>query len=266
MSHSRELIAAVLDGIVREYPPEDGFKAVVEKRLLGQKRNVQPDIQMLDAAGKVVCVVEIGYTRPEKISYYRDVGIRDVRWYDKSGVLHSSITGHVTIEYTERRVRELPDPADKFYLLELHGADCGECMRDHHRRDDLDEEGETGEYEELAYYGVTSSIIVANNKRRCVIIYCDECGALYHTAESEDELNIAFIEGSTKELDLDSFDSIRWHTEAAKKRWWADRHGVAISGITFAEAQEYIRQRFPEFELHYDQLESFPAHSWRTGT
>jgi hypothetical protein len=39
----------------------------------------------------LVCVVEIGYTRPEKLKLYHEHEIKDVRWYDKKGRLHSAL-------------------------------------------------------------------------------------------------------------------------------------------------------------------------------
>jgi hypothetical protein len=47
-----------------------------------------PDIQVVDEGGAVHCVVEVGYTRPEKLTRYRALGIPDVRWYAKDGTLH----------------------------------------------------------------------------------------------------------------------------------------------------------------------------------
>ena len=42
-----------------------------------------PDILVLDFDGRLLCVVEIGYTRPEKLGRYQALGIPDVRWYAK---------------------------------------------------------------------------------------------------------------------------------------------------------------------------------------
>ena len=90
MSHSSELLASIQRKIENDYPPNQGFSYLIEQRLVRSKRNFYPDIQVLEE-GKVVCAVEIGYTRPEKLSWYQKHGIEDIRWYGKDGKLHKHV-------------------------------------------------------------------------------------------------------------------------------------------------------------------------------
>jgi len=76
----------------KDYPPGE-FQFEHETYLKVRGSRMAPDITIRNAAGEIVCLIEIGYTRPEKLTVYRDIlRIQDVRWYDKQGVLHESPT------------------------------------------------------------------------------------------------------------------------------------------------------------------------------
>lgn len=100
MSHDSELI----DGCVRQlremYPSRiteyrrHAFE--IERRLVhpGARVTLMPDVaiyansvgtrgQITKEHLEVVCVVEIGLTRPEKLLEYTRLGIPDIRWYPK---------------------------------------------------------------------------------------------------------------------------------------------------------------------------------------
>jgi hypothetical protein len=87
LSHDPTLIRGICDLLEREYSPAL-YDYVIEKPILGTR--MFPDIAIVKKSSKkIVCVVEIGYTRPEKLTAYRrELKIPDVRWYDKQGVLH----------------------------------------------------------------------------------------------------------------------------------------------------------------------------------
>jgi hypothetical protein len=85
MSHASSLIDSFLAQIRTSYPEELGHKYIIEETLKGTAINVQPDIQVLSKTGDVICVVEIGYTRPEKLALYKELKIPDIRWYSKEG-------------------------------------------------------------------------------------------------------------------------------------------------------------------------------------
>src|ERR1041385_2339958 len=86
MGHSKELLAKIADQL-RQLYPEPEYRYAFEKGLQGRDRRHQPDIQVFEASGAIRCVVEIGYTRPEKLKVYCDANIPDVRWYAKDGRL-----------------------------------------------------------------------------------------------------------------------------------------------------------------------------------
>jgi hypothetical protein len=85
MSHSSKLINRFLHEIKKTYPERSGVQYIIEQRLKGSEINIQPDIQVIDRDDNIVCVVEIGYTRPEKLALYKKVQIPDIRWYSKDG-------------------------------------------------------------------------------------------------------------------------------------------------------------------------------------
>jgi len=90
MPHPPELIERIRGLVAKDYPPSE-YEYLFEKFLAAKaKARMLPDIQVVDRVGKIHCAVEIGYTRPEKLTYYRKVmKIPDVRWYDKAGRLHT---------------------------------------------------------------------------------------------------------------------------------------------------------------------------------
>lgn len=88
MSHSKELLDTITKKLTREYPPSE-YEYVFERQLKGTR--MMPDV-LVRRGGCPVCAVEIGYTRPEKLTAYRNkLHIPDVRWYDKQGVLHADV-------------------------------------------------------------------------------------------------------------------------------------------------------------------------------
>jgi hypothetical protein len=92
MSHSAELIETVRRLIERDYPSTQ-YVYRIERGIPGT--GMRPDIMVCDQAGGIFCVVEIGYTLPEKLTAYRDdLKIPDVRWYDKQGRLHVKAVAH----------------------------------------------------------------------------------------------------------------------------------------------------------------------------
>jgi hypothetical protein len=117
-------VAAIKALVAAEYP-EPPYRYLVERALTGTR--LFPDLQVLDDEGSIQAVVEIGYTRPEKLTAYRQTyHIPDVRWYDKSGRLH---TDHETIQ--RRVVTDVEialHPAGPFSLyLVWEYASCEAC-------------------------------------------------------------------------------------------------------------------------------------------
>lgn len=96
MGHSMQLLELVAGKLSVEYP-RPTFRYVFESRIPGTRAH--PDIQIFEPnAGTLVCAVEIGYTRPEKLTLYREIlKIRDVRWYDKLGNIHADVKTRVEV-------------------------------------------------------------------------------------------------------------------------------------------------------------------------
>jgi hypothetical protein len=87
VGHSRQLLDSIAEKVLLDYPQERGFSIEFEAYLPNIAYRMEPDI-WIHQDGEVICVVEIGYTRPEKLSRYKELGIPDVRWYAKDGELH----------------------------------------------------------------------------------------------------------------------------------------------------------------------------------
>ena len=117
MSHPRELIDRIALALEAEYSREH-YQFVFEKTLPGTR--MLPDIVIQDSAGKVQVAVEIGYTRPEKLTAYRRLGIPDVRWYDKEGRQHGEFKREVL------RVEFAVEPRGRFRVYFAQGeVSCG---------------------------------------------------------------------------------------------------------------------------------------------
>ena len=126
MGHPLTLLRQVAADLTRAWPPARGYRYEFERPLPGM-RSMIPDITVTDARGEVRCVVEIGYTRPEKLTYYRAQGIEDVRWYDKTGTLHSDVD--VRTRIVVRQERLTPPKALRFLRIDWVGqASCETCI------------------------------------------------------------------------------------------------------------------------------------------
>jgi len=89
MPHNKDVIQLVASQLHATYP-ESVFKYEYEKSFGLKDRRNQPDIQVFSPGGELICAVEIGYTRPEKLDLYRTSGVPDVRWYSRDGRLYGN--------------------------------------------------------------------------------------------------------------------------------------------------------------------------------
>lgn len=187
MPHPKELIAGVVSILEKQYPPCDDYSYLLEQILVGSRVRMFPDIQIIQG-GKVKCVVEIGYTRPEKFSEYRRRGIPDIRWYSKEGKLHND--QHI-VSVVEKIV---PQQEDMWSGILLSGqlvswfcdgcyADCEEEVKLSAEEDGivLTEDEITSRttdcYDEDEADGSGRfAWIFTNGNRRCCALFCDVCG------------------------------------------------------------------------------------------
>lgn len=115
MSHPKELIDSVLALLRPEYP-SDTYHYRTEECV--PTTRFFPDIAIYRPGDNAVpvCAVEIGYTRPEKLTGYRKMGIPDVRWYDKQGNLHADVREVVV------RPRVVWEPPSRIAIYSWNGT------------------------------------------------------------------------------------------------------------------------------------------------
>jgi hypothetical protein len=121
MGHPAELLDNIAKQLGSTYPAEH-FKYVYEKPLRLSDRANQPDIQVFHGE-KLLCAVEIGYTRPEKLKHYKTTGVPDVRWYSKSGELIDVCQFKVP-KKLEVEVSFKTDPHDVWYSVCTTNETC----------------------------------------------------------------------------------------------------------------------------------------------
>lgn len=172
MAHEPGLVERILAQVRGTYP-EDGHTYVLERRLVGQTKNIQPDIQVLDRDGRVVCVVEIGYTRPEKLREYSRLGIPDIRWVDRTGTPvnpFAETTMHVVVKATRHR----PAPGEVWRVVETFGIDCEACLESY--RDELDEPCDEVPEEDRSF---VLGEVWSNGRRAFALVQCEVCGGAF---------------------------------------------------------------------------------------
>jgi hypothetical protein len=88
MSHKKDLLKKIAAHLRETYPYEE-FKYLYETVFVGpEKQRIYPDIQVIKKRERLlVCIVEIGYTRPEKLEYYCSLNGPEVRWHSRDGRL-----------------------------------------------------------------------------------------------------------------------------------------------------------------------------------
>jgi hypothetical protein len=192
MGHSVELLQRIGFEVAKSWPSNLGYRLVFEKPIPGFR--MFPDIQVLAPDGKVCCAVEIGYTRPEKLTTYRLIGIGDVRWYDKQGVLHGDVNESSAIVY--RKVKFQFPEALRFKQLNIYDrVVCYCCVHGEINETCKTHEGEDCDCEPRAplsfeeYFADESKwekaldehrntllTVVSNGSHFIPLFFCDECG------------------------------------------------------------------------------------------
>lgn len=182
MAHPASLIEKILALLKTDYP-EGRYTYKLEKAIPGTR--MLPDIQVTDTSGNICCAVEIGYTRPEKLTAYRHrLHIPDVRWYDKAGELHADVQERVVKVAIENQ------PLTNFVsyrihdIVECHSEDCEseivaewnyqvaqiETTMTEREADDLEMEISEFLAEETILFVVTDYV------RIWFCLFCDKCG------------------------------------------------------------------------------------------
>lgn len=178
MSHPAELIARIRTVLEKDYPA-DLYQYSIEQMIPGTR--MYPDILVRDQGGNMRCAVEIGYTRPEKLTAYRKIHcIPDVRWYDKSGVLHADVEQRLI------KATVTLEPQHPFSLYIVHNQvpcfepDCCELP-------EAISEVEDAEYEELlaAAHDDVLTAVVTDWEYAWFASFCDKCGRYWLCDDGE---------------------------------------------------------------------------------
>lgn len=175
MPHSPELIAKILPLLEADYPPS-AYAYSIEKMLVGTR--MFPDIAVIDPTTKqACCVVEIGYTRPEKLWAYRhQLQIQDVRWYDKAGNLHTKVLDERAVKSTVRLV-----PTQAFSVYIVH--DLVECCSDECSEEAacIGELSASEDDESACRYRLCDVVtaVITDWHHVWLPSYCDKCGEYF---------------------------------------------------------------------------------------
>jgi hypothetical protein len=179
MPHSTDLILMILAKVELDYPPER-YRYSIEKFLPGTR--MAPDIVVFGPKGETLCVVEIGYTRPEKLTAYRKIHkIADVRWYDKTGLLHGDVqekTVRLTVAFDSEMEVSVYNP---FHIIPCRASDCF----DEPEEDAEDPDKEIERAEEEAQDDV-ETVLVSDDTRVWIVNFCDKCGELWLSSDPDD--------------------------------------------------------------------------------
>lgn len=127
MSHPADLIARIRLQLEQDYNPAQ-YRYVIEQAI--PKTRMFPDILIVRPDGGMQCAVEIGYTRPEKLTAYRrTLKIPDVRWYDKQGRLHGDVEERVVRVRAELTVA-VPESVRTYCVRDQAACYDAECIAD----------------------------------------------------------------------------------------------------------------------------------------
>lgn len=230
MPHSPELIQSIITLLQKDYPA-DQFKYTTEQAIPGTR--MMPDVLVADRAGSLCCAVEIGYTRPEKLTAYRqDLKIPDVRWYDKAGNLHGDVQEKVVRVSVETEPQgffvgyfltdEIPCYSDECVqsaLVEAAGIDIDKYSDWHDAIDDVfkDVDAANAYHEYLPC--CTALTVVTDFARVWLHFFCDKCG----DSEWVSKNSLCELEVIADELrDLNGREFARVHDRRQFEGEWND--------------------------------------------
>jgi hypothetical protein len=174
VSHPGELLDRITTLLEQDYPPSE-YRYLREQFISGTR--MSPDIQIETKKGALICAVEVGYTRPEKLTAYRDVlKIPDVRWYDKQGNLHTPL------QRSSSRVRfaleiEAPKRGCSVYVIQ-NEVPCS-CVDEDCEEMQLDSE----QSEMRRLEDVFTWVITDHHFKAIFACFCDKCGGTWTQGE-----------------------------------------------------------------------------------
>ncbi len=122
MPHKKETLQRIVDLLEKDYPQSVFEYRLDTKRFMGTR--IVPDVQVFAPCDsqKPVCVVEVGYTRPEKLYHYKQSGIQDIRWFGRDdGKLYSEGDVKPITHVVEVKYKFKPNPKDVWRSIMLDG-------------------------------------------------------------------------------------------------------------------------------------------------
>lgn len=202
MSHPQQLIETIAAKVAIDYPLDAGYEYIFERAIRGTR--MMPDI-LVQHGGKHVCAVEIGYTRPEKLTAYRTtLRIPDVRWYDKAGNLHGDVREQVV------RVSVTAGPSGDVFTYHVRDqVACHDCDGASERRipphcadryirmfgvDAYDARQSRVLEEEHAY---VDTFAITDYIRYWLPTFCDKCGRAWFADDEDGIVLVDMIESCT---------------------------------------------------------------------
>ena len=225
MPHSIELIEKVRRIVERDYPPSM-YRFEIEKAIPNTR--MYPDILVRNLSDKIVCAVEIGYTRPEKLTAYRDKHkIPDVRWYDKQGNLHADVK-EVSIALTISA-----EPARALSVYRLHGIVACPACYDNSMTDEIEDDDDWAYFFDLAYEEVTT-IFLTDFLKTWFVSGCNACGETW-IADENDELDT---------------DTIIDNLERLSGTEFARRYAPMVGVMSWDESVKYVKDEM-EMEIKF---------------
>jgi hypothetical protein len=246
MPHPAELIQKIRALVERDYPSHL-YQYQTESIIPGTR--MFPDILVTKRGGGMVCAVEVGYTRPEKLTAYRDqLKIPDVRWYDKQGKLHADVR-ELAVALTVQA-----EPVSTFYVYQFDGQIvCDDCYTElaEHLDDDCDGDcdcdgdpanpGDPGDLLDQASAEV-STILVTDYVKVFFACFCDICGREWFEDDAEDiKLDFAHFDAESIRLGLQG-----------DLREFAKQYGARSLPMHWKDCVELVRNRFHNLELRYE--------------
>lgn len=242
MPHSPDLINSIAELLAKDYP-NDTHEYVIEKLIPGTR--MSPDIAIRrNGGGHIVCAVEIGYTRPEKLTRYRDeLNIPDVRWYDKGGNLHTPL------ERKNEVVTTTIVPTQTFYVYDLMDqVSCPDCAHEWQDDEGLEEISDS-ERERLLEESVVyvMSTLVTDYTKWSMPSFCDKCGLTWF-ADTLDVSSVADL-GETW-CCINTHEFARTHGARREMSWDESAMHVQKSyGIDLVYADFYGDRTSDHFSL-----------------
>jgi len=119
VGHARNLLDDIAEKVLVDYPQHLGFEVEFETYLPNIPYRMEPDI-WIHRDQEIVCVVEIGYTRPEKLTRYKEIGVPDIRWYSKEGELHVRHVGYNHEPFVPATIEPICNPQSDGLITANH--------------------------------------------------------------------------------------------------------------------------------------------------